>query len=135
MASLAWVIICSSDIDRCQESTSSPAVSNSISEGIIEEEEDEEVAEESNKKRMKEDDQEVFLISLFFIFQILKNNSLRLLISSPQSQKESFFTWRVDLSKTEKYWEGWFRGLSSLFLSCPAPKLLLLAGESFAKEL
>lgn len=72
MASLAWVIICSSDIDRCQESTSSPAVSNSISEGIIEEEEDEEVAEESNKKRMKEDDQEVFLISLFFIFQILR---------------------------------------------------------------
>ncbi|XP_075876488.1 protein phosphatase methylesterase 1 [Nelusetta ayraudi] len=89
-------------VKKCQESTSSPAVSNSISEGIIEEEEDEEAAEESNKKRMKEDDQEV--------------------------QKESFFTWRVELSKTEKYWEGWFRGLSSLFLSCPAPKLLLLAG-------
>lgn len=66
---LTSMIICSSDIHRCQESTSSPAVSNSISEGIIEEEEDEEVAEESNKKRMKEDDQEVLLISLFSYFR------------------------------------------------------------------
>lgn len=47
-----------SDIHRCEEPPSSPAVSNSI-DGIIEEEEDEEVEEESNKKRMKEDDQEV----------------------------------------------------------------------------
>lgn len=51
-----------SDVHRCEETTSSPAVSNSIGEGIIEEEEDEE--EESNKKRMKEDDQEV-LVSLY----------------------------------------------------------------------
>lgn len=48
-----------SDIRRCEESTSSPVVPNSIGEGIIEEEEEEEVEEESNKKRMKEDDQEV----------------------------------------------------------------------------
>lgn len=52
---------------RCEESTSSPGVSNSIGEGIIEEEEEEEVEEESNKKRMKEDDQEV-LSPLFFVF-------------------------------------------------------------------
>uniref|UniRef100_A0A3Q3ECF4 Protein phosphatase methylesterase 1 n=1 Tax=Labrus bergylta TaxID=56723 RepID=A0A3Q3ECF4_9LABR len=89
-------------VKKCEESTSRPGVSNSIGEGIIEEEEEEEVEEESNKKRMKEDDQEV--------------------------KKESIFTWRVELSKTEKYWEGWFRGLSALFLTCPAPKLLLLAG-------
>lgn len=38
------------------------------------------------------------------------------------------YTWRIELSKTEKYWEGWFKGLSNLFLSCPVPKLLLLAG-------
>ncbi|XP_032432985.1 protein phosphatase methylesterase 1 isoform X2 [Xiphophorus hellerii] len=87
---------------RCEESASNPSVSNSIGEGIIEEEEEEEGAEESNKKRMKEDDQEV--------------------------KKESFYTWRVELSKTEKYWDGWFRGLSALFLSCSVPKLLLLAG-------
>ncbi|XP_022618323.1 protein phosphatase methylesterase 1 [Seriola dumerili] len=89
-------------VKKCEESTSSPGVSNSIGEGIIEEEEDEEVEEESNKKRMKEDDQEM--------------------------TKESIFTWRVQLSKTEKYWDGWFRGLSALFLTCPVPKLLLLAG-------
>lgn len=53
-----------SDIYRCEESTTSPGVSNSISEGIIEEEEDEEVEEESNKKRMKEDDQEVLSLLL-----------------------------------------------------------------------
>lgn len=46
-----------------------------------------------------------------------------------QIKKESIFTWRVELAKTEKYWEGWFRGLSALFLTCPVPKLLLLAGE------
>ncbi|XP_078122444.1 protein phosphatase methylesterase 1 [Sander vitreus] len=88
-------------VKKCEESSSSPGVSNSI-EGVLEEEEEEEVEEESNKKRMKEDDQEI--------------------------KKESIFTWRVDLSKTEKYWEGWFRGLSVLFLTCPVPKLLLLAG-------
>lgn len=58
-------LLCS-NINRCQESTSSPGVSNSISEGIIEEEEDEEAEEESNKKRMKEDDQEVLFVSLLF---------------------------------------------------------------------
>uniref|UniRef100_A0A669DA43 Protein phosphatase methylesterase 1 n=1 Tax=Oreochromis niloticus TaxID=8128 RepID=A0A669DA43_ORENI len=58
--------------------------------------------EESSKKRAKEDDQE--------------------------TKKESIFTWRVELSKTEKYWEGWFKGLSALFLTTPVPKLLLLAG-------
>uniref|UniRef100_A0A7N9AVJ2 Protein phosphatase methylesterase 1 n=1 Tax=Mastacembelus armatus TaxID=205130 RepID=A0A7N9AVJ2_9TELE len=89
-------------VKKCEEPTSSPGVSNSIGEGIIEEEEDEEVEEESNKKRMKDDDQEM--------------------------KKESIFTWRVELSKTEKYWDGWFRGLSALFLSCSVPKLLLLAG-------
>uniref|UniRef100_A0A8C7WXK8 Protein phosphatase methylesterase 1 n=1 Tax=Oryzias sinensis TaxID=183150 RepID=A0A8C7WXK8_9TELE len=89
-------------VKKCEESCSSPSLSNSAGEGIIEEEEDEDVEEESSKKKMREDDQEV--------------------------KKESVFTWRVELSKTEKYWDGWFRGLSALFLSCPVPKLLLLAG-------
>ncbi|GFO14488.1 protein phosphatase methylesterase 1 [Plakobranchus ocellatus] len=39
------------------------------------------------------------------------------------------YTWRIDLSKTEKFWEGWFEGLSKKFLSCPAPKILILAGH------
>ncbi|KAL4230878.1 Protein phosphatase methylesterase 1 [Mactra antiquata] len=38
------------------------------------------------------------------------------------------YTWRIDLSKTEKYWRGWFEQLSNKFLSCECPKLLLLAG-------
>ncbi|XP_001870917.2 protein phosphatase methylesterase 1 [Culex quinquefasciatus] len=38
------------------------------------------------------------------------------------------YTWRIDLSKSEKYWEGWFQGLSQKFLDVRVPKLLLLAG-------
>ncbi|XP_042368675.1 protein phosphatase methylesterase 1-like [Plectropomus leopardus] len=41
---------------------------------------------------------------------------------------ESVYMWRIDLSKSEKYWDGWFRGTSNLFLGCNLPKLLLLAG-------
>ncbi|XP_071029209.1 protein phosphatase methylesterase 1-like [Oncorhynchus clarkii lewisi] len=88
-------------VKKCEEPLNSPGVSKSISDGIIEEEEEEEEGE-SNHKRKKEDDQEV--------------------------KKETLYTWQIDLSKTEKYWEGWFSGLSALFLSCPVPKLLLLAG-------
>eukprot|EP00743_Colponemidia_sp_Colp-15_P007059 GILK01007617.1.p1 GENE.GILK01007617.1~~GILK01007617.1.p1 ORF type:complete len:368 (-),score=54.33 GILK01007617.1:194-1297(-) len=36
--------------------------------------------------------------------------------------------WRTDLVASEKYWTGWFSGLSALFLSLRVPKLLLLAG-------
>lgn len=38
------------------------------------------------------------------------------------------YTWRIDLGRTEKHWAGWFKGLSNMFLSCPVPKMLLLAG-------
>ncbi|KAL4706374.1 hypothetical protein ACJJTC_018473 [Scirpophaga incertulas] len=37
------------------------------------------------------------------------------------------YKWRIDLSKTESHWAGWFRGLSALFLGARAPRLLLLA--------
>ncbi|KAH8870560.1 Protein phosphatase methylesterase 1 isoform 1 [Schistosoma japonicum] len=37
------------------------------------------------------------------------------------------YTWRVDLIKTQPFWQEWFSGLSKLFLSIPEPKLLLLA--------
>jgi hypothetical protein len=40
------------------------------------------------------------------------------------------YAWRIDLSKTEPYWSGWFAGLSSAFLSVVPPKLLLLASIS-----
>lgn len=42
---------------------------------------------------------------------------------------QSVYKWRIDLSKSEKYWDGWFRGTSNLFLACNLPKLLLLAGR------
>ncbi|XP_003738090.1 protein phosphatase methylesterase 1 [Galendromus occidentalis] len=44
----------------------------------------------------------------------------------PQAQRG--FTWRIDLSLSEPFWEGWFKGLSATFLRCSGPKLLLLAG-------
>ncbi|GJP46038.1 hypothetical protein CLOM_g5379 [Closterium sp. NIES-68] len=38
------------------------------------------------------------------------------------------FTWRTPLEQSQPYWKGWYTGLSDLFLHCPVPKLLLLAG-------
>jgi protein phosphatase methylesterase 1 len=38
------------------------------------------------------------------------------------------FKWRIDLTKTEKFWKDWFKGLSNKFLAVHVPKLLLLAG-------
>lgn len=37
------------------------------------------------------------------------------------------YAWRIDLSKSEKYWSGWFENLSQKFLDLRVPKLLLLA--------
>lgn len=37
------------------------------------------------------------------------------------------YTWRIDLSKSEPYWTGWFENLSAKFLDVRVPKLLLLA--------
>uniref|UniRef100_F7DPU7 protein phosphatase methylesterase-1 n=1 Tax=Equus caballus TaxID=9796 RepID=F7DPU7_HORSE len=87
-------------VKQC-EGITSPEGSKSIVEGIIEEEEEDEEGSESVNKRKKEDDME--------------------------TKKDHPYTWRIELAKTEKYWDGWFRGLSNLFLSCPIPKLLLLA--------
>lgn len=62
------------------------------------------------------------------LFQLFYGSLMRISLSSLQTKKEHLYTWRIELAKTEKYWDGWFRGLSNLFLSCPTPKLLLLAG-------
>ena len=44
--------------------------------------------------------------------------------------------WRTDLAATEPFWESWFKGLSSKFLSAKGGKLLLLAGtDRLDKEL
>jgi len=39
------------------------------------------------------------------------------------------YTWRTPLAASEKYWLGWFEGLSKAFLDIPCHKLLLLAGH------
>ncbi|CAH8854023.1 unnamed protein product [Trichobilharzia szidati] len=54
--------------------------------------------------------------------------SLSPLATSVSSQSNrSQYTWRIDLMKTQPFWQEWFSGLSKLFLSIPEPKLLLLA--------
>ena len=37
--------------------------------------------------------------------------------------------WKTNLAASEVHWRGWFEGLSSLFLSVGAPKMLILAGS------
>ena len=46
------------------------------------------------------------------------------------SPPTELYTWRIDLTKTEPYWTGWFKGLSGVFLSLPSTisKILILAG-------
>lgn len=38
------------------------------------------------------------------------------------------WVWRTQLEETSSYWRGWFEGLSKMFLSVPAAKMLVLAG-------
>lgn len=44
--------------------------------------------------------------------------------SSPNKK----YTWRIDLSRSERFWAGWFENLSDKFLDAFVPKLLILAG-------
>ncbi len=46
------------------------------------------------------------------------------------------YIWRTPLRSTAEYWEGWFKGLSSQFLTARAARLLVLAGtDRLDKEL
>ena len=38
------------------------------------------------------------------------------------------WVWRTALGPSAPFWEGWYRGLSELFLSVKVPKVLMLAG-------
>lgn len=54
--------------------------------------------------------------------------------ASPTAEYE--YTWRTPLRTTAPYWEGWFTGLSSKFLTVRAARLLVLAGtDRLDKEL
>lgn len=91
-------------LKRYEEEQNSPGSSHAFVDTAINEEEEEEEEGGIAKKEKKNEPS----------------------ISIKEAKPE--YTWRIELSKTEKYWEGWFKGLSNLFLSCPVPKLLLLAG-------
>lgn len=45
-------------------------------------------------------------------------------------QKVLQYKWRIDLSKTEPFWMGWFQGMSQKFIDLPISKVLLLANLS-----
>lgn len=47
--------------------------------------------------------------------------------STSQSSNKKY-TWRIDLSRSERFWTGWFDNLSDKFLDALVPKLLILAG-------
>ena len=47
------------------------------------------------------------------------------LVESAEEDKK--FVWKVDLKHTEKYWTGWFKGLSKTFIDSKLPKLLITA--------
>lgn len=53
-------------------------------------------------------------------------------ISVPSTLKfddeKNCYVWLTALEESEAHWRGWYEGLSEVFLSCPVPKLLLLAG-------
>ncbi|KAL1492927.1 hypothetical protein ABEB36_011091 [Hypothenemus hampei] len=51
-------------------------------------------------------------------------------VCSDTDDEEGNYTWRIDLSKTEPYWQHWFQGLSEKFLSTRVPRVLLLANIS-----
>ncbi|CEF67173.1 Protein phosphatase methylesterase 1 [Strongyloides ratti] len=59
-------------------------------------------------------------------------------VSMPDQIKEENgkFVWRVDLYKSEKYWQEWFKDISKQFISVPGAKILILAGtDRLDKEL
>eukprot|EP01130_Rhizamoeba_saxonica_P011237 TRINITY_DN465_c0_g4_i2.p1 TRINITY_DN465_c0_g4~~TRINITY_DN465_c0_g4_i2.p1 ORF type:complete len:175 (+),score=35.07 TRINITY_DN465_c0_g4_i2:474-998(+) len=41
--------------------------------------------------------------------------------------EHGLYVWRTDLESTSSFWEGWFTGMSELFLSIPTPKMLMIA--------
>ena len=49
--------------------------------------------------------------------------------SDSANKTSNDYVWRVDLPKSSPHWQGWFEGLSTLFLSAPVQnRLLILAG-------
>ena len=49
-------------------------------------------------------------------------------IPSMLVEREGQWVWRTPLLQSEPYWQGWYQGLSQMFLDLSVPKLLCLAG-------
>lgn len=60
-------------------------------------------------------------------------NPLSAKVSMPtqivKDEKTKQYVWITPLEKSDKYWKDWYIGLSDLFLTVPAAKLLILAGS------
>ena len=41
---------------------------------------------------------------------------------------EEHWVWRTPLAASQPFWEGWYKGLSDLYMSVIVPKVLVLAG-------
>ncbi|PIA17260.1 protein phosphatase methylesterase [Coemansia reversa NRRL 1564] len=62
--------------------------------------------------------------------------SARLSVPSLVTSRGNVWTWRTQLLPTEKFWRGWYEGLSQTFVKAPTAKLLILAGtDRLDKEL
>eukprot|EP00916_Digyalum_oweni_P009089 GHVL01015297.1.p1 GENE.GHVL01015297.1~~GHVL01015297.1.p1 ORF type:complete len:248 (+),score=45.79 GHVL01015297.1:90-833(+) len=67
---------------------------------------------------------------------IKNKDSAALSIPSQLLRKNDKWIWRCDLMNTADYWEGWFEGLSKVFLSAPCTKCLVVVGpDRLDKEL
>jgi len=56
--------------------------------------------------------------------------------STDEAGGKKVFKWRINLSKSEPHWVGWFKGTSKLFLSVDPVKILILANvDRLDKEL
>ncbi|KAH0476853.1 MAG: hypothetical protein KVP17_003052 [Porospora cf. gigantea B] len=65
------------------------------------------------------------------LHNMLKNSeSARVSIPSQLKLVDDHYEWRLDLSTTEKFWRGWFDGLTEMFLGCSGVyKVLMVAGR------
>ncbi len=60
--------------------------------------------------------------------QTLKNKiSARVSMQGQLQPCEKGFTWKIPLQESEKYWRGWFEGLSDSFLNVKVSKILFTA--------
>lgn len=48
-----------------------------------------------------------------------------LLVQDPETHQ---YSWKLDLKRTSRNWEKWFKGLDEMFINAPCARLLILSG-------